>query len=323
MDFNILRVVLISFVITLILGPIMIPIFKRMKVGQSIREEGPKSHMKKGGTPTMGGIMMITALVITMLTSLSHQIDKQKLIILLGATLGFGLLGFIDDYIKVVLKRNLGLKAYQKLLGQIIIAVIIAVYHSNISMGTEIFIPFMKNPLALGPFYVPFIAFVVVGTVNSVNLTDGLDGLASGVTLIVLAFFSLVATRFGDTTTAMFSASLAGACLGFLKYNSHPAKVFMGDTGSLALGGSISAIAILLNLPLILPIAGGIYFAETLSVIIQVTSFKLTGKRVFKMSPLHHHYELKGWKETKVVTVFWIATVILCLVSIYSLRYNL
>lgn len=323
MNFNILRVVLISFVITLILGPIMIPIFRRMKVGQSIRAEGPKSHMKKGGTPTMGGIMMITALVITMLTSLSHQIDNQKLIILLGATLGFGLLGFIDDYIKVVLKRNLGLKAYQKLLGQIIIAVIIAVYHSNISMGTEIYIPFMENPLALGPFYVPFIAFVVVGTVNSVNLTDGLDGLASGVTLIVLAFFSLVATRFGDTTTAMFSASLAGACLGFLKYNSHPAKVFMGDTGSLALGGSISAIAILLNLPLILPIAGGIYFAETLSVIIQVTSFKLTGKRVFKMSPLHHHYELKGWKETKVVTVFWIATVILCLISIYSLRYNL
>ena len=320
-DLNIIKVFIISFIITLILGPLMIPILRRLKVGQSIREEGPKSHMKKSGTPTMGGVMMITALIITTLTAISPEVNFEKLIVLLLATISFGALGFIDDFIKVVLKRNLGLRAYQKLLGQIIIAVVLAVYQSNNSVhGTETIIPFLNTTIALGMFYVPFIAFVVVGTVNSVNLTDGLDGLASGVTLIVLSFFTIVALIMEDITVAIFSASLAGACLGFLKYNSHPAKVFMGDTGSLALGGAISTIAILLNLPLILPIAGGIYFAEALSVILQVASFKLTGKRIFKMSPLHHHYELKGWKETKVVTVFWFTTVMLCLISLYSIK---
>jgi len=169
----------------------------------------------------------------------------------------------------------------------------------------------------LGPLYVPFIAFVVVATVNSVNLTDGLDGLASGVTLIVLSFFGLVALSLGMNSVAIFSGALTGACLGFLRYNSFPAKVFMGDTGSMALGGAVSAVAVLLNLPLIIPIVGGIYFAEALSVIIQVTSYKLTGKRVFLMSPLHHHYEQKGWKETKVVIIFWVVTVILCLIGIF------
>ncbi|SHJ14148.1 Phospho-N-acetylmuramoyl-pentapeptide-transferase [Geosporobacter subterraneus DSM 17957] len=309
--------IVISFFITLILGPIVIPILQRLKVGQSIRDEGPKSHMTKSGTPTMGGLIMITAILITAITS--GRINKD-LFVVLFATISFGLIGFIDDFIKVVLKRNLGLKAYQKLLGQIIVAVIIAVYQSTISVtGTKILIPFMNQYWDLGYFYVPYIAFVVVATANSVNLTDGLDGLAAGVTLIVSSFFSLVAMNWGFSSIAVFCGALTGACLGFLRFNAHPAKVFMGDTGSMALGGAVAAIAILMNLTLLIPIVGGIYFAEALSVIIQVISFKLTGKRVFRMSPLHHHYELKGWKETKVVAVFWSVTLLLCIVGLFGL----
>ncbi|AOT68464.1 phospho-N-acetylmuramoyl-pentapeptide-transferase [Geosporobacter ferrireducens] len=309
--------IVISFFITLILGPIVIPILHRLKVGQSIRDEGPKSHMTKSGTPTMGGLIMIAAILITAITS---GLVNKDLFVVLFATLSFGLIGFIDDFIKVVLKRNLGLKAYQKLLGQIVIAVIIAFYQSSISVsGTKILIPFMNQYWDLGYFYVPYIAFVVVATANSVNLTDGLDGLAAGVTLIVSSFFSLVAMNWGYSSIAVFCGALTGACLGFLRFNAHPAKVFMGDTGSMALGGAVATIAILMNLTLLIPIVGGIYFAEALSVIIQVVSFKLTGKRVFRMSPLHHHYELKGWKETKVVAVFWSITLILCIVGLFGL----
>lgn len=309
--------IVISFFITLILGPIIIPILHKLKVGQSIRDEGPKSHMTKSGTPTMGGLIMITAILITAITS---GLMNKDLFVVLFATLSFGLIGFIDDFIKVVLKRNLGLKAYQKLLGQIVVAVIIAFYQSTISIsGTKILIPFMNQYWDLGYFYVPYIAFVVVATANSVNLTDGLDGLAAGVTLIVSSFFSLVAMNWGHSSIAVFCGALTGACLGFLRFNAHPAKVFMGDTGSMALGGAVATIAILMNLTLLIPIVGGIYFAEALSVIIQVISFKLTGKRVFRMSPLHHHYELKGWKETKVVAVFWSITLLLCILGLFGL----
>lgn len=319
MDYrDIIRFIAVSFLITLILGPILIPLLKRLKVGQSIREEGPKSHYKKSGTPTMGGIIMILALLITVLTS---GLMNRDMIILIFSTLGFGLIGFIDDFIKVVLRRSLGLKAYQKLIGQIILAVILAIYQSRISIiGTELIVPFLNMNIDLGVFYVPFIAFVVVAVVNSANLTDGLDGLASGVTLIILSFFSLVALNLGMPSVAMFAAALAGACLGFLRYNSYPAKVFMGDTGSMALGGAVAGIAVLLNLSLIVPIVCGIYFAEAISVIVQVISFKFFGKRVFLMSPLHHHFEYKGWKETKIVIVFWSVTLILCLIGIYSIR---
>lgn len=310
--------VAIAFFITLILGPIIIPLLRRLKVGQSIRAEGPKSHYSKSGTPTMGGIIMIIAILITALTS--GRLNKD-LYIIIFSTLGFGLIGFIDDFIKVVLKRNLGLKAYQKLIGQIAIAVIIAVYQSKISVfETQILIPFFNKYIDLGIFYIPFIAFVVVATTNSVNLTDGLDGLAAGVTLIVSSFFSLVAINWGYPSIAAFSAALTGACLGFLRYNAHPARVFMGDTGSMALGGAIASIAILMNLTLFIPIVGGIYFAEAVSVIMQVTSFKLTGKRIFRMSPLHHHFELVGWKETKIVVVFWSITLILCIIGLYALK---
>ena len=316
---DIIRTIVISFAITVILGPICIPLLKKLNIGQNIREEGPKSHYKKSGTPTMGGIIIMIALLITTITS--GMMDKD-MIVLLISTFGFGLIGFIDDFIKTVKKRSLGLKPYQKIIGQVILAVILAVYQSQVSvMGTKIIVPFMHDKyLDLGPFYVPFLAFVVVATVNSVNLTDGLDGLASGVTLIVLSFFGIVALNWGvSRSISVFAGALAGACLGFLVYNSYPAKIFMGDTGSMALGGAVAGLAIMLNLPLIIPIAGGIYFIEALSVIIQVTSFKLTGKRVFLMSPLHHHFEQKGWKETKVVIVFWSVTVALCLLGFASL----
>lgn len=312
--FHIIRTIIIAFIISLILGPILIPLLRRLKIGQSIREDGPKSHYAKSGTPTMGGIIFLIALIITVVTT---GLMSKDLLVLLVATLGFGLIGFIDDYIIVVRKDNLGLTARQKFLAQIIFAVILAIYQSNASTaGTSVIIPFSGNQLLdLGNLYIPFVVFVVVGTVNSVNLTDGLDGLASGVSIIVLSFFAIVATMWGLDNISIFSAALIGACLGFLIHNSHPAKVFMGDTGSLALGGAIAGLAIIMNLPLILPIVGGIFFIETLSVIIQVASFKLRGKRVFLMSPLHHHLEHKGWKETKVVLVFWLITLILCVVG--------
>ncbi|QQY80535.1 phospho-N-acetylmuramoyl-pentapeptide-transferase [Keratinibaculum paraultunense] len=316
---DIIRTILISFIITIILGPIIIPLLKRHKIGQNVRDDGPKTHLAKSGTPTMGGIIMLIALLITTVTS---GMLNRDMYILLISTFGFGLIGFIDDYLKVVNQSSLGLKPYQKLIGQIILAIILAIYQSQISMlGTKVIVPFLNNRyLDLGVLYVPFIAFVVVGTVNSVNLTDGLDGLASGVTLIVLSFFGLIALNWGMGSISIFSAALTGACLGFLIYNAYPAKVFMGDTGSMALGGAVAAIAILLNLPLMIPIVGGIYFVEALSVIIQVISYKLTGKRIFLMSPLHHHFEQKGWDETRIVVVFWSITVILCLIGVISLN---
>ncbi|MFA5523576.1 MAG: phospho-N-acetylmuramoyl-pentapeptide-transferase [Tissierellales bacterium] len=314
---DIIRVIVLSFAITLLLGPIIIPMLKKLKVGQSIREEGPETHYKKSGTPTMGGIIMVVALLIT---TISSGMFNRDMMVLLLTTIGFGLIGFIDDLIIVVFKRSLGLRAYQKLVGQVILAIILALYASNnTAYGTEVIVPFINTTFDLGPLYIPFIVVAVVGTVNAVNFTDGLDGLASGVTLIVLSFFSLVSLNIGMNSIAIFSASLAGACLGFLRHNSYPAKVFMGNTGSLALGGAISAVAVLLSLPLIIPIVGGIYFAEIVSVMIQVTSYKLRKKRVFLMTPIHHHYELKGWKETKIVFVFWTVTVVLCLIGIYSL----
>lgn len=317
--FHIIRIIVTAFIISLLLGPIIIPLLRRLKVGQSIREEGPRSHLSKSGTPTMGGIIFFAGLLVTVLTS---GILTRDMYLLLISTFGFGAIGFLDDYIKVVKKRNLGLRAYQKLLAQIILAVILAVYQSQTSaVGTKIIIPFIENKyLDLGIMYIPFIVFVVVAVVNAVNLTDGLDGLCSGVSIIVLSFFSLVAMNWGLDSIAIFSSALTGACLGFLIHNAYPAKVFMGDTGSLALGGAISAIAVLMNLTLIIPIVGGIFFVETLSVIIQVLSFKMTGKRVFLMAPLHHHFEHKGWKETKIVGVFWLVTAILCIIGVIALN---
>jgi phospho-N-acetylmuramoyl-pentapeptide-transferase len=307
----------IAFVVTVILTPLIIPILKKIKAGQSIREEGPQSHMIKSGTPTMGGIAIIGAVLFTCLSSGESTRD---MLVILGAFTAFGILGFLDDFVKVSLKRNLGLTAKQKLLLQILIAVVLAIYQSHYSIyGTKVAIPFINENIDFGIWYVPFIAFVVVAMVNSVNLTDGLDGLASGVTLIVALFFAIVGFTFGSPAAAFFCSALTGACFGFLMFNRHPAKVFMGDTGSLALGGGIAAAAIIMNVVLILPFVGGVYVAEALSVILQVVSFKLRQKRIFKMAPLHHHFELSGWKETKVVAVFWFATLVLCLISMFSM----
>ncbi len=305
--------IVMAFVITVILGYPSIPLLRRLKAGQSIREDGPQSHLKKAGTPTMGGLFMVAALVVT--TLIVEGFSKDMLVLII-ATVGFAGIGFIDDFIKVVLKRNLGLNTWQKLILQTILAIVLAVYQLKVSaFGTHVYIPFVDTNVDFGFLYIPFIVFFVVAMVNSVNLTDGLDGLASGVTVPVCLFLGMTAVGYAYEGLGVFSGAVVGACAGFLVYNHKPAKVFMGDTGSLALGGAISAVAILMNVTLIIPIVGLVYVAEAVSVILQVGYFKKTGKRLFKMAPLHHHYELSGWGEVKVVKVFSLASVVLCILG--------
>lgn len=301
---------LLAMMVVLVLGPVFIPVLRRMKFGQSIREEGPKSHYAKSGTPTMGGLIILTALAVTMfvLNWLFFRGLSLELWLALFVTLGHGLIGFIDDFIKVVLKRSLGLKAKQKLLGQIIMAVSLtyaAVHY--LGRGTDLWIPVIGHTIDFGGFYYILIFFVLVGTTNAVNLTDGLDGLAAGTTAVAAAAYAAVCLYFGQDELAVFCAALVGAVVGFLRFNFHPAKVFMGDTGSLALGGALASVAVMTKTELLLVLIGGVFVMEALSVIIQVLSYKTTGKRVFKMSPIHHHFELSGWPEVKVVCVFWLA----------------
>lgn len=306
---------MIGFLIVVILGPIFIPMLARFKFGQTVRDEGPQSHLAKNGTPTMGGVMMIVAILITGLTRAKIS---QGLIVGLICIVGFGFVGFLDDFIKIKMKRSLGLKAYQKIILQFALALYIAYYQYSASpSATQLVIPFTNHIINLGIWYIPFMMIFIIGTVNAVNLTDGLDGLASGVTLIVSCFFILFAVSISNSDVAILAAATAGACLGFLGFNAYPAKVFMGDTGSMALGGAVVAFATLTNSPLLIVIVGFIYLAEALSVMIQVTYFKLTnGKRIFKMAPLHHHFEQCGWPETRVVFIFWIATVVLCWIGV-------
>ena len=307
---------IIGFLIVVILGPIFIPMLAKFKFGQTVRDDGPQTHLQKNGTPTMGGVIMIIAILITGLTR--AKIDKDLLVGLICIA-GFGFVGFLDDFIKIKMKRSLGLKAYQKIILQFALALFVSYYQYSASpSATQIMIPFTDYIINLGPLYVPIMMFVIIGTVNAVNLTDGLDGLASGITLIVSIFFMLLAISVGNSDVAILAAATGGACLGFLGFNSYPAKVFMGDTGSMALGGAVVSFAVLTNSVLLIPIVGGIYFAEAISVIIQVTSFRLTGKRVFKMAPIHHHFEQCGWPETRVVFVFWIATVVLAWIGIIA-----
>lgn len=311
---------ILSFIIVLLIGPLVIPMLKKFKFGQSIREEGPQSHLKKAGTPTMGGLMFIISLIITIFT-LSPKMSSALWIALI-TTVGYGIIGLLDDSLKIIRKKNLGLRAYQKLIGQITFAIILSVYaYYSSDIGSMVHIPYTQKFINLGIFYIPFMVFVVVGATNAVNLTDGLDGLASSVTLIVIVFFAIVTYGLKRNDLSLFCGALAGGLLGFLKYNAYPAQVFMGDTGSLALGGAVSALAILLKMPFILAIVGLIYVIEALSVIIQVISFKLTGKRVFKMAPLHHHYEQLGWHETKIVAWFSIFTAILCLIGFLAISF--
>lgn len=310
--------VLISFFISIILGPILIPILHRLKFGQTIREEGPKSHQKKAGTPTMGGLIFMIASFITMAILIKKPNDESMLA--LYAFLAFGVIGAIDDGLKIIRKKNLGLRAYQKMILLVLVSGFLGYYASSkSSIGTTMMIPFLHNTVNLGIYYIPFIILYYAATTNAVNLTDGLDGLATSVTLLVMTFFSLLSFGMAHYTLAIFCAVLSGALLGFLRYNAFPARIFMGDTGSLALGGAVASVAMILKLPLLVIIVGGIYVIETLSVILQVASFKLTGKRIFKMSPIHHHFELSGWHETKVVATFCIVTVILCLIAFLSL----
>ena len=295
---------IIAFIACVVLGAFVIP--KLHNFGQNVRDDGPKSHLKKQGTQSMGGIFMIGAFAIATL-----------FFVVLLITVGYGLVGFLDDYIKVVKKRSLGLRAWQKVVFQLIVTILFAIYLLKMNdFGTEIYVPFTKGfYIDLGWLYVPFLFFVMVGTVNSVNLTDGLDGLASGVTVLVATYFVFIAYAVNKGLIPVCGAAI-GALLGFLVFNSYPAKVFMGDTGSLALGGFVASVAILTKMPIMLVIVGFVYVCESLSVMIQVGYFKLTGgKRIFKMAPIHHHFELSGLQGIKVVELFTIATAVLCLLG--------
>ena len=317
-----------AFIISLCMGMILIPVLHKLKFGQEIREEGPKWHAKKSGTPTMGGLIFIAAIfamsAICCVLGLFFGIDMpadstylKTLVMLLCLSAVYGVIGFIDDYIKVILKRNLGLTAKQKFLLQLVAAVGFvcwAVYGMDIA--TVVKIPFTSIELDFGIWFVPFAALVIIATVNSVNLTDGLDGLATCVTCMVALFFILFADKVANRAVALFASILLGSPMGFLMYNKFPAKVFMGDTGSLFLGGAVCGMAIVTEQPLALLIVGLVYVIESLSVILQVISFKTTGKRIFKMSPIHHHFEMCGWSETKIVITFTIVTAVLCLLML-------
>lgn len=293
-----------SAVLTVILGFFAIPLLKKLKARQSIREEGPKSHRIKNGTPTMGGLFMLLAAVLVVV--FNKMIDPAVLW-LLFLTLGHGFLGFLDDFIKAEKKRNLGLTAKQKMLGQIILAVLFCWgVVDTLHLPYSIAIPFTQIDISIGLLYYPFVVLVIVGASNAVNLTDGLDGLASGCCVIAFSAYAVYCYMTGFNDLGYFIIILAGACIGFLFFNYHPAKIFMGDTGSLALGGAIAGISVMTRTELLLIFLGMIFVLEALSVIIQVASFQLTGKRVFKMSPLHHHFELSGWSEVHVVWAFWI-----------------
>ncbi|MGN1401761.1 MAG: phospho-N-acetylmuramoyl-pentapeptide-transferase [Bacillus sp. (in: firmicutes)] len=311
--------ILTGFLITVLLSPVFIPFLRRLKFGQSIREEGPKSHQKKTGTPTMGGIViLLSILVTTIVFAIRYDQMTVGIFLLLFVTIGFGLLGFLDDFIKVVMKRNLGLTSLQKLIGQIVIAVIFYIVYLNTEAFTpEISIPGTDLSVNTGILYVLIVIFWQVGFSNAVNLTDGLDGLVSGTAAIAFGAFAVVAWSNGQYDVAIFSVAIVGALLGFLVFNAHPAKVFMGDTGSLALGGALATVALLTGTELLLVIIGGVFVIETLSVILQVASFKTTGKRIFKMSPLHHHYELSGWSEWRVVVTFWTVGLLLAVLGVY------
>lgn len=315
LDLSILLPILISFAVSAAFAPILIPFLRKLKVGQTERGEGPQSHLKKSGTPTMGGIVILLGVT---LTSLIYVKDYPKIVPVLFLTLGFGLVGFIDDYIKVVLKRSMGLKAWQKMLGQLIVTSVFVFYimrYTDVLLDMKI--PFWTGHyLQLGVLTIPAMFFIVIATVNGTNLTDGLDGLASSVTVMVATFFTVVSIGTANGLSPI-SCAVAGALLGFLLFNVYPAKVFMGDTGSLALGGFVAGMAYMTQMPLFIPIIGFIYMIETVSDILQVTYFKAThGKRIFKMAPIHHHFELCGWSETRVVAVFSIVTALLCLLAL-------
>ncbi|MCI9681508.1 MAG: phospho-N-acetylmuramoyl-pentapeptide-transferase [Lachnospiraceae bacterium] len=318
MNYIMILPVLISFAISAALGPVVIPLLRRLKFGQTVREEGPKSHLKKSGTPTMGGLIILAGIVVT---SLLYVKDYPEIIPILFVTVGFGIIGFLDDYIKIVLHRSEGLTPGQKMLGQILVTGVFVYYYYRQTGGDmAMLIPFWpEHYLHMGWLAVPVAFLAIIGTVNGANFTDGLDGLASSVTVLIATFFTVVA--FGTHSgISPITCAVVGSLMGFLLFNVYPASVFMGDTGSLALGGFVASTAYMLKMPMFILIVALIYWVEILSVMIQVTYFKLTGgKRIFRMAPIHHHFELGGWSETRVVAVFSIITAVLCLIGILAL----
>jgi phospho-N-acetylmuramoyl-pentapeptide-transferase len=325
---SLIKVLLVAFGMTIVLSPMVIPILRRLKFGQSIREEGPQGHLKKAGTPTMGGVIFLTSIVLTVIPFGQHWLKRlvnADVFFLIFATLGYGILGFLDDYIKVVMKRNLGLTARQKLLGQLFIGLVlfwvlleVRVFHPNtIGYIFSVGIPGTDWVIQLNWLYLPLLLFIMIATSNAVNLTDGLDGLLAGTAVAAYTAYAVIGWVQSNLSVVLFSVAVIGALLGFLVFNAHPAKVFMGDTGSLALGGGLAALSVITKTELLLPIIGAVFVAEALSVILQVISFKWRGRRILRMSPLHHHFELCGWSEWKVVVVFWMAGWVFAVVGVY------
>jgi len=307
-----------SCLIAVLAGPKIIALLKKLKAGQTERVEGLESHQKKTGTPTMGGIIFLLPFFII---GVSYAAFHKEVIPVLILTFGFGVIGFIDDYIKVVKKHNLGLRAWQKFLGQLVVAILFSVYVENFTdLTLTMRFPFLGYTIDFGIFNIPVLCFIALGTANGTNFTDGVDGLCASVTAVVAAFFGVAAMYYGSTGAEVMAGAMLGGLLGYLVYNVYPGKVMMGDTGSLAIGGFVTGIAYVMNMPLFIVIVGFIYFVEVLSVIMQVTYFKLTnGKRIFRMAPIHHHFEKGGWSETKVVNVFTTVTIILCLIAFAGL----
>lgn len=313
---KILLGLILGILIASLLAPLFIPMLHKLKFGQNIREDGPQSHLKKAGTPTMGGLIFIASSMISVFIMIRNPSDEA--VIALLSMIAFGVVGFLDDILKIIRKKNLGLRAWQKMLLLLIVSLSLA-YYAYTEIGTSIIIPFTNKYWNLGVLFYPFIVLYFAATTNAVNLTDGLDGLSSSVTLLVMTFFAIISYNLGHYTLAVFCVIVVGSLLSFLRFNAFPARVFMGDTGSLALGGAVGAVAMMLKLELLVIIVGGIYVTETVSVILQVASFKLTGKRIFKMAPIHHHFEQLGYSETKIVSMFSIITVILCLIGFLAL----
>ncbi|MBM6921381.1 phospho-N-acetylmuramoyl-pentapeptide-transferase [Phocea massiliensis] len=328
MSFSIILTAVVAFGITVLCGILLIPVLRRLKFGQSILEEGPSWHKSKQGTPTMGGIMFIAGIAVAVIAgyfllladnyAFKGTLELMQLFGGLVMALLFGLVGFLDDYIKVVKKRNLGLTAWQKIVGQVLVtALYLAALYAAGDRSTIINVPFLGQ-WDLGLFYYPVLGILIIGIVNSVNLTDGIDGLCSSVTFVAAIFFMIVSAFTGQAGMSILSTALAAGCVGFLVFNAHPAKVFMGDTGSLFLGGMVVALGFGMNMEFILFFAGFVYCCESLSVILQVISFKTTGKRIFKMSPIHHHFEMSGFSENKIVLLFSAVTFVMCVIGFFA-----
>jgi phospho-N-acetylmuramoyl-pentapeptide-transferase len=309
-----IKAMLASFAICVVLGIIVIPILRKFKIGQVVRDDGPKSHLSKNGTPTMGGLIILAAITIT---SIAVSFKYPNILPVMFVTLGYGLVGFIDDFIKLILKNPKGLLPKYKMLGLILFATAFVVYLVYSGFGTDTYLPIFKTYITLPDWiYIPCAVFIILACTNSLNLSDGLDGLAAGITAIIMTFFTVVAIIYGNKEITAFSAATVGACIGFLVFNLKPAKTFMGDTGSLALGGAFCSVALMLKMPLILVVVAGICVVEAISVMLQIMYFRKTGgKRLFKMAPIHHHLELSGYDENDIVILFWGITVLLAIIS--------